>query len=174
MPARIAADGSFWPSPSAAILAGMHDLAQAERLSGVGIEARGSVVLDEEFESRTTPTFEEVTGKSEEQVLAESRRDRSERNRAIREQRLVRTRRRPSVTGLAHNLPRTRSRQSRGTTTRTRGSRRTSSSSSSRAGPSDDPGEPEPGPRSGQLYLAHPRFGKVSRALAHHLRRLGL
>jgi hypothetical protein len=61
-------------------------------------------------------------------------------------------------------------RESRGKPTRTRGSRRTSS----RAGPSDDPGEPEPGPRSGQplLFLAHPRYGKVSRALAAHLRRI--
>lgn len=53
--------------------------------------------------------------------------------------------------------------------------RRRSTRSSTRAGPSDDPGEPEPGPRSGQalLFLVHPRYGKVSRALAAHLRGLG-
>jgi len=146
----------------------MHERAQAEALKGVGVEARGSVVLDEKFESGVAP----VDPRPESEILAEVRRVRGERNRAIRDARLGRT---PSTLPVANVVPIgtvCRARSSRGKTTRTRGSRR--STASSRAGPSDDPGEPEPGPESGQLYLAHPSFGKVSRALAHHLRRLGL
>jgi len=129
-------------------------------------------VVDEKLESGVAP----VDPRPESEILAEIQRDRAERNRAIRDARLVRTRRRPSVTGLAHSLPRTRSRQSRGTTTRTRGSRRTSSSSSSRAGPSDDDPGGEPPPAIAGLtllYLADPRYGRVNRALARFLKGMG-
>ena len=80
----------------------------------------------------------------------------------------------------AHQTPKTAPAPLRVRTARPRGAGRPRArarrTTSSRAGPSDDPGEPEPGPRSGQplLFIVHERYGKVSRALAHHLRELGL
>ncbi len=52
--------------------------------------------------------------------------------------------------------------------------RRARRTTSTRAGPSDDSGEPEPGPRSGPplLFVVHPKYGRVSFALARLLGRL--